>query len=292
MSHQNHLPYLVTSLRSLRDHWDGPVVVYAWSATDGHEGAYPVARRINDDRNLDVLVVCRTPEWRGRNDQFEDKQLVMMQQPAEDLTLYLDADTIIRGRLDPLFDEAERFGFCCTQFCTWVSTGGIISGRVKKLRDYSQIDQGLVESILSVKWPSVNGGIFACRPNSPVLPLWHEWTKIARKVFISDETVLHTMVPKFGPKGQLCVATGGRWNCSPIKKYLPKGMTKEDVVVWHFHGDSATRYEKSPEGVAMWWKEYQECLRDNVGGIAEWRSKIHYKYLDQCERDISERMCG
>jgi hypothetical protein len=92
--------------------------------------------------------------------------------------------------------------------------------------------------------------------------------------------------------GKLGVAMGGRWNCSPIKKYRPKDMAEEDVVVWHFHGDSATRFEKSPEGVAMWWAEYQGCLRDNVGGIAEWRPEIRYKHLDQCEMDVSERICG
>ena len=293
MNHQNHLPYLVVSLRSLRDHWHGPVTVHAWSAADGHQGAYDIAKRIGEDSNLDIVVKERVPIRRGRNDQFEDKQLVMQKGIAGfDELLYLDADTIIRGSLDPLFDEAEKSGFVCTQFCEWVSTGGIISGRVKKLRDYPEINQKHVESLLTTKWPSVNGGIFACRPDSPVLPLWHEWTKIARKIFIADETVLHTMMLEFGPKGQLGVATGGKWNCSPIKKYRPKGLADEDVIVWHFHGDSATRFEKSPEGVAMWWAEYQGCLRDNVGGIAEWRPKIHYKHLDQCERDVSERMCG
>ena len=61
MNHQNHLPYLVVSLRSLRDHWHGPVMVHAGSAADGHQGAYEVAKRIEEVREKDRLQQFKSP---------------------------------------------------------------------------------------------------------------------------------------------------------------------------------------------------------------------------------------
>jgi hypothetical protein len=142
-----------------------------------------------------------------------------------------------------------------------------------------------VKHVLHNKLVSVNGGVFACRPTSPVLPLWHEWTVAARNIFISDETVLHTMMWIFS-KSQFFVARGGHYNCSP--KYQPDYVKNEEVIVWHFHGDSNTRFKKSPRGTRIWWPEYQQCLKENIGGMADWRTDLRYKYLDALERQIKK----
>ena len=278
MSYPAHLLYLVVSLRSLRRHWNGPVFVHAWPES------IELVKRIEEDSHLDVLAVPWEPEYRGKNAQFESKQLVVQSAAPENLILYLDADTLIAGPLDELFDRAAEFGFLATQFCEWVTTGKIMQSRIKRLRKFPNIDQGPVEEVLARRWPSVNGGIFCCHPNSPVLSKWHAWTKVARSIFISDETVLHAVMPQAVWMGSMDVYPGGVYNCSP--KYQPSTLPDSEVKIWHFHGDCNSRPQKSLRSVLMWWPEYQECLRDNVGGMAEWRKDVHHRFLDPLERGL------
>jgi hypothetical protein len=121
-----------------------------------------------------------------------------------------------------------------------------------------------------------------------VLPLWHEWTVVVREIFISDETVLHCLQAKFVPSGEMTVVKGGRYNASPI--YKPETLDDRDVRVWHFHGDSNTRFKKSKRGVELWWPLYVHCMKENIGGLREWRKDIHRnKYLDALEEEIAER---
>ena len=277
MSGAAHCPYLVASLFTLRQHWDGPVTVYAWPES------FDIVERIDEDSGLCIEAVKREPQYRGRkNSQFLDK-IRLMRTFFPGPILYLDADTTVHGDPSPLFALAEDHGFAATQFNDWVSTGSIPRNRVKRLRKFPEIEQRLVEEVIAREWPSVNGGVFCCRPDSPVLPLWERWTVAALKVFIADEAVLHLMQPKFYPTGDLVTVMGGKFNCSPMR-YQPKGLPDEDVVIRHFHGDSNVRYKKSQKGCKLWWPIYQHCLKENIGGMAEWIGKVGNKKLIQLEQ--------
>ena len=274
MSGEAHLPYLICSLWTLRRHWQGPVIVYAWKES------FPYVFLTAVDKRLDIIDRETVPEYRGKNAQFLAKIRLMQTFEKDTLNLYLDADTTIHGPIDPIFDAAERTGFAATQFCDWKSTGGIIKNRVSRLREFPEIDQALVEDVLRRPWPSVNGGVFACRPDSSVLPLWEKWTVAAISVFIADEAVLHTMVPKFYPIGDLAVLLGGKYNCSPMR-FQPKGLADDDVVVRHFHGDSNVRRNKCKKGYDLWWPIYRECLERNIGNMQKWIGEVapKNKYL-------------
>jgi len=279
MSQPDHLPYLIVSLRSLRRWWEGMVYVCAWPESFGF------IKKIERYPDLGITPICWDPEYKGKNAQFECKQQAVKSFYRNDSVLYLDADTLITGDITPLFLGAERFGFLATQFGEWSTQGKIIQGRIKRLRAFPEIDQGAVETVLGTRYPSVNGGVFCCCPSSPVLRQWAEWTPVARSIFISDETVLHTLLAVFAGTGKIGIHLGGAFNCPP--KYQPKTLADEDVKVWHFHGDCNTRPTKSLRAVKMWWPEYQECLRDNVGGIADWRGFIKHKHLDRLEPELN-----
>jgi len=283
MSHPAHLPYLVVSLRSLRRHWKGPVYVHAWPES------FEFVEEIAEDADLDIVSICWEPKHKGKNAQFESKQLVAQAVGwrNDSTILYLDADTLIAGDLTPLFEGAEQTGFLATQFCQWNTRGGIVQGRIKRLQAFPEIEQRYVEEVLTREWPSVNGGVFCCRPDSPALAEWHEWTKIVRSIFISDETALHAIMPKHVWANQMDVLCGGEFNCSARGRLQPKTLADKDVKIWHFHGDCNTRPKKAGGAIERWWPEYQECLRDNVGGIADWRKDMHHKYLDKLEVQLN-----
>ncbi len=283
MSGEAHLPYLVASLHTLRRWWDGSVTVYAWPES------FDIVNRICYWKTLGIDAVKREPRHRGRNAQFLDK-IRLMQTLDPGANLYLDADTTIHGSLDPLFEPVWYRGFAATQFNDWLSTGGIPRNRIKRLRQFPKIDQRLVERVLAEPWPSVNGGVFCCRPDSPVLPLWERWTMEALSIFIADEAVLHLMQPRFGLTGSMTTVLGGRFNCSPMR-FQPKDLPDKDVAIRHYHGDSNVRYSKSPRGCELWWPIYRECLRENVGGMAEWQGKVRNKYLDRLEQSGTMEDC-
>ncbi|GAH14631.1 unnamed protein product, partial [marine sediment metagenome] len=107
MSGAAHLPYLVCSLKTLREHYDGEVIVHAW------EESFPIVQEIAKDSRLQIEARLREPAHRLKNAQFMDKiQLAMDQQGEADCLLYLDADTTIHGSLQPLFDAGCNLWIC------------------------------------------------------------------------------------------------------------------------------------------------------------------------------------
>ena len=273
-----HAPYLAASLWTLRKHWRGPIQLYAWPES------VEIAKKLyNDDRLGISQLIEAEPTYRkkdgvGHNSQFIHK-IEIAGQIAADAVLYLDADTTVHGDLTPLFDMTIDHSFVATQWNDWMSTSGIAHKRVLGLSEIDESFKPWVKLATSSPWPSVNGGVWACRPYSPVLQKWHDWTLRCKDIFISDERVLHLMQPLFYPTGDMVTVTaGGRYNSSP--KFRSSKIKDEDVVVWHFHGDSNVRPEnKSQKGYDLWWPIFEECLRENIGGIADWWDKVGNKWI-------------
>jgi len=282
-----HLPYLVCSLHTLRQHYFGNVEVFSWPESVQY------VERIAKDPRLGVVCHEREPVLRkrdgvGGNSQFIDKIRTTMGLAGsigkDGVSLYLDADTTIHGNLMPLINTASNRGFVATQWNDWSTAGCKVRRRIKALLDVEGVPSFEVASALSYAWPSVNGGVWAAKPGSPVLPLWLEWTLACGSMFISDERVLHLMAPHF-PEDVGIIGSNGIYNSSPI--YRSKLIDDDDVVVWHYHGDCNVRPKKSMRAVELWWPIYQECLESNVGGLAEWRGEIHNRHLDKLEKELA-----
>ena len=277
LSGPGHLPNLVVSLCTLREHYDGPVTVFAWP-----ESIEIVRRIASDIRN--VAVVPHTPAFHGHSDTYCDKTTLIQLMPKDDAVLFLDADTTIHGSLDPLFEYIDHYGFTVAQFNGWVTTGKTISKRINTLKEFAEIDTFAINRAQKEVWPSVNTGIFGGRPDSPVLELWHRWTTAAKSTFIPDEKVMNVIAPQFVILGQLRIATGGQWNCSPM--HQPEDLPDDQVIIWHFHGDCNCRPKKSKRGWEMWKPLLQQCVDQNVGGIREWLPTLKHKHLKHVLQEI------
>jgi hypothetical protein len=258
-------------LQTLRRYFTGQVDVFVWPESRG------IVEQICKDPYLNVGYIPWEPEFRGHSDTYVDKTCLIQSIEEKDEVLFLDADTTIHGKLTKLFDAINNYGFVATQFNDWVTNGRIISGRIKTLREFSEIDGSLIDLTVSKTWPSVNTGIFGAIPTSPVLKLWHKWTYAARGTFIPDEKVCHLMLPKFGPSGQMYIAEGGAWNCSP--NYQPKNLADSDVIIRHYHGDCNLRPDKSKKGYELWWPIFNQALQLNSGNIRSWVGNVQNKWL-------------
>lgn len=271
MSGEAHLPYLVVSLWSLRAYYEGEVVVYAWPES------FPIVEQIAKDKRLCITPKLREPKYRGKNDQFLDKQGVVFHEDA-DSVLYLDADTMIQGPVDPLLDRLiiePALNMLVTQFNDWTTLGKVIKNRISGLIGIEGVPQNHVQECLTARWPSVNGGIFVARPGCEELSVWRRWTWAARNIFIADETALHVLMAQYYPTGSLQIEFGGRFNASP--KYQPATLNDEEVSIYHFHGDSNLRPDKSLRGFEIWAAAYKECILQDVGGVRSWRKAAEAK---------------
>lgn len=279
MSGPAHLPYLTVSLFTLRQvDLMVPVEVFAWPES------FEIVEQISQDERLNISCSKREPALRGRNSQFLDKIDLVRGLPKEDIVLYLDADTTIHnGRFHLLFGLADYYGFAATQFNNWTSNVGSPKRRIGWLRKFDHIDHRLIDRLQTECWPSVNGGVWAAGPSSPVLQTWYDWTLVAKEgAFIADECVLHLLQGVYGPQGRMVTACdSGMFNSSP--KY--QACSDPDVVIQHYHGDSNVRPQKSQKGYDLWWPLYQRCLLLNVGGMRDWRSGVKNKWMDRLEAE-------
>lgn len=264
------------SLRYLRN-WLGDVYVHVWPESQS------IVEQIETDKRLNVTMVPRSPEYRGKNDQFIDKIKVMQDAPTP-VAMYLDADTAVNKKIDDIFSEANKASFVATQFNDWLTNGGGIRRRIEWLIGRETINQDAVAKVTANPFPSVNGGVFACERTSPVLPLWHEWTMSVNDIFIADETVLHSLLGEFDGTGHIRVLKGGAWNCSP--KHQPRNLKDRDVVIRHFHGDSNLRPNKSQKGVDLWWPMFRVACRQNLGGINDWLDQVNNRHLRSLMKEI------
>ncbi len=283
MSGPAYLPYLVVSLRTLRDFWFGKVVVFSWPESWDILNNY-IAR----DRRLSVEPILIKPKYRGKNAQFIHKIEIALEgeffSPKE-LVLYLDADTAVNGSLDYLFFLAKN-GFVATQFCKWNTNTPIIRKRIADLYKSEVIPKDLIEEVLSNEYPSLNGGVWGfcnCEAGKEVLATWRDWTLSVKNLFIADEKVLHLLPAHFGYRkgneSKVQVAEGGAYNCSTLNSIKNANGGVENPVIYHFHGNSNVRKEKSPYGYSLWTNIYRYCLEQNYGGLREWVSRSGNKYL-------------
>lgn len=264
MSGPAHLPYLVVSLRTLRDHWSGPIEIGAYPES------YLYVKKIALDQRIDAKPILVEPGFRTKNSQFIHK-IQFMQRGGCEKRLYLDADTTIHKTLNPLLQMLDGTTFVATQFNHWTTKGSVMQQRLKRLLPYESMAP-FVQKVLDDPYPSVNGGIFCCRPFSPVLDTWYRWSMDSRAIFICDECVLHLMQVVYG-EHHFKIMLKGAYNCS--HKYQRKaGLKQRYVAVFHYHGDSCVRPQKSPHAVAMWKPLFEECLDMDLGGMQSWIEEV------------------
>lgn len=250
-----HAVRMLTSIWSLRKHYSGPIIVYT-IGDDSHK----IGKNLASEPRLDVEHRQFPRVMRRKNAAFLNK-LAILQDPPFDMTVYLDADTLVTGSIQELFELPEGCDMVATQFSNWTTQRKTIRKRINSWKEISlegktkrRIDR-LVRKGLQTR-PAINGGVFGLRRNAEITPKWYDLALIGRKTFICDEIALQLLLHYHPHKLLDC-----RWNCSPIYA----GKTK-DVRIWHMHGSKHLR----SQAINLWWPAYQEILGENLGQICDW----------------------
>ena len=252
----SHAVRLVTSLWSLRRHYDGDITVFT---------TRPESHRIGEfcagDPRLKVSH-CQLPQEKLRKNASYVAKTVAMRSAPYEINLFLDADTLIVGNLDELFDVSSQDECIATQFSNWTTGRRVIQKRLNSWRDLDSdrfnatwinetVDRALQPQ------PAINTGVLAFRHDASILEPWQALTQLGRRKFICDEVAFQLLLTRHPHRIGDC-----RFNCSPVH-----GADSEDVRIWHFHGDKHIRRES---GRRIWLPEYSDCVANNVAGLAEW----------------------
>lgn len=238
---------LVVSIASLRRHYDGPVEILT---TDS--AARRVAGRLAADQRLNVQLrhVARRPMRRRKSAWLFKTELMGLSNFST--TAYLDCDTLIAGPISELFQLPDPEHVIVTQFCNWVTTGRIMSRRIRSWQD---THSELVPAALSFG-PAINTGVFSFTRKSRVRERWQEVAHAGRHHFIPDELAMQLLLPECPH-----IVLDGRFNCSSLYGDFMDPQTR----IVHFHGN---RHLTS--GELLWSRAYQTAFDQNLGALQEW----------------------
>jgi hypothetical protein len=216
-------------------------------------------RRLNIEHRLTHEVESDDPHMAS----FRTKAAFIHESPYTS-TIFLDADTLVVGRLDELLAAGQSSNLTVTIYGDPVVT---CDARVNEpIRRWMElVDQQLLDEpwashlrrLLKYAYPTINAGVFAIRQGTSVLTAWQQVTSIGRNMPTPDETALQLVSMEY-PHRML----GRHFNAIPMFEH-----PSQDVRIWHFAGVSHLRYRKCQ---ALWLKAYRECRKLNIARLAEW----------------------
>lgn len=270
-----HLPYLVSSIWSLRHQakFSGQVVVFCWPES------YFGAKEMMLDKDLDITLIQRTPRSRAHNGHFLEKIHLMQEYAGLPGALFIDADTLPVQPVDVVFDLLKYAKMVTVQFSNWTTQKRLIQGRLARIAHLEDCKEDLARCA-DEPIASVNNGVLACTSDSVCLARWAKLTEMVYDtVFIPDEVCLHPVVASdaFRREGVMMAGESG-FNTSP--KYPHPDLKEDQVRIWHFHGDSNVRPDKSQFGFNTWWPVFKNCINKNVGNLDRWFTPQMNKWIN------------
>lgn len=277
LSGTRHAPVLLVSLATLRRHWEGAVTIMV-----ADPSADKLARKIAAPHDADVKEFQALP---GRNGAYVNKTRLWRFAPYRKC-VFLDADTLVVGKIDEVFPEGVEF--VTTSFGDWTSNGACpVPKRIKKWQRFAP---HLVADQLAQTYPALNTGVFgfSTKPACDAMEAWEQLTQ-KNPSFMCDEIAAQLLVWKFPHR-----ILDDRFNCSPLFGSAPTPGPREAMEAW---GDEkwarASRERRRHEGVirgygdvrvwhahgrkhllepirSLWWPEFERLLEENVAGVREW----------------------
>jgi hypothetical protein len=269
----------LVTLYSLRKFYDGKITFYV-------EEEYPHEMDealkyfgcdiVHNEIRHDLKTLVR------KNSLFEN--------PPYDLTLWLDIDTVIVGKIDEMFNylEEKQVDFCIPHFCAWISNGHHISERINRFKGL--IDDKYIKEALN-NHPAINTGILSFRKSDKWNKFVRDWTDLAdraskKHIFIPDEVSCQILYPSMHEYGLKYFIAPTDFNVSPLHDH---GVSK-DPRIKHHHGD---KHVLNVTGCDEWKSTFKEMCESNIANInsflkyADKRLKVYLNNKDGISSDVT-----
>ena len=234
---------LLVSFHSLRKHWNGPVSVICAGDQPGWF--------IREIKNMNGNIV--SIPYRDGVGSLVLKASLWRHSPY-DLTMFMDADTIVLNPIDEYFEYIKEHDFVTGSFCDWKTSGGTVSKRIKS---WEKVAPDLIKSAIDFG-PAVNTGIDGWKKSSSLLLEWEKLTELGEKNGctnrIIDEIACQLLLPK-----HKCYIADTKWGES-----VKFGKMEKDTVIIHYHG---SKHAGNRVQNHIWKVNYNELI--NIRGIKE-----------------------
>jgi hypothetical protein len=176
-----------------------------------------------------------------------------------DRSLFIDADTLVTGRFDELFDLIGEYGFAVGRFAGWRTKGRTIASRIAAMAP--ACGPAMVAAALAYG-PAVNTGVFGFTKDSKFLEPWADLTLRAHELGCSripDELACQMLLPAIRS------ATFDERYGESVK-FGKLGPTTRIV---HYHGRKhAQGFPACGEWKRAYWELMAECTDEVRAGLA------------------------
>jgi hypothetical protein len=265
------LPRLITSLHSLRQHYQDNITILVIGNENNNLYEKIAAEYSTSVVNIDFNLKIRHHYW------FEKSRLHLYT-PYQN-SIFLDSDTIVLNNFNELFDEIEKYDFIASQFAHWKSSGRTIR---KRLRQWSSTDHNLVEDTIKKDIPSVNMGLYGFKKSSELMKHWFDLTIKHPTASLPEETTCHLLLTQYKSK-----IVSNIYNCS-CKHDNPRD---KEVKVVHYHGRKHCRLDESYRlkfNGSIWMQHWKDVLDKNICDIQNWYDKCGDRYLNKLMKNIDK----
>lgn len=248
---------LLVSIYSLKKHYNGPITIIS----EGDE-SHAICSKIATAMGVDIRQAVFDTNG-PRNHALLAKTKINQATPY-DYSVFIDADTLIVGKIDELFNN---YPFTITRMCEWSTRGPKVSRRI---RNWSEVCPELIEPALDYG-KAINTGTYAFQKDAPIFSEWYNLTLRNVDTFIPDEISCQLLIPKYE---HLLLDCRFNWSC----KY---GPDIQDVRIIHYHGRKHCRLGL-PFNAARWIETYSEVARQNLADVRKWQpgeDRMLSKYL-------------
>lgn len=237
---------LLVATYTLKKHYSGEIV---WMLANNDEWNKQVAGQV---ANLNVNIKWVDLNLIKRNAKSAVKPYLFNQlfTAGYDSVIMCDGDLLFLKPIDSLWIGLEKHGVLMTQFCNWVTTGSIMSGRINQMK--GMIPDKDLSKLTSVVHPAVNIGVMGFNKKKGLTHL-KKWELLTEKLagkHIADEVAAHALLldnVTIAPSSYNASAKIG--DLSHI----------EDNYVVHYHGsaqgggEADLRYENRRRSSRLWF---------------------------------------
>ncbi len=228
---------MVVSINTMRKYYSGPITIIC----DGD--SFEECKNVADKYQTDVIKIQL--QQFPKNTCLLNRCLIHKVTPYE-LSIYVDSDTIILGKIDRLFRWAHLYEYVVAQFADWDTRDGRIRDRILEFSDwYPDAMDGAVNF-----GNAINCGMFAFRRDSKFMADWFEKAKIAYELFIPEEKCCQALLHKYP---HLIAPHEYNESC---KFGQVTSMTK----IMHFHGRKHARISEGKYlyNADRWYAEFEK----------------------------------
>jgi len=256
---------MLVSIFSLRKHYDGNITVFL------------IAEQPKWFLELLKILKCDNIVLKANGIRPLVRKAMLWRDSPYDLTMFLDADTVIVDSIDEYFDKIEEYKFCTGEFAEWKTTGGTMRRRINSFK--SIVPDYVAPAIAYGK--ATNTGIFGFTKDAPILEEWEDVTKRGQKVNrIPDEVGCQMLLPKY--KHWLAPV---QWGVS-VKMSQPHHTDNMKII--HYHGRKhAGDWDLCDVWKQQYWEmrnTYQQFARELEQAMGDRRFA---RYIKTINRDVT-----